>query len=154
MNLVNFSSHSEKKKNIEYFVQLIRIAMADDFISRNEMDMLYGIGQRLGFTHPEVENLIETTGKSDYTAPNEMQKRFEQVYDVVKMTMVDGIIHKNGVRLASGFASKCNFDESEIPRLLVLLIRGIKQGKSEEELFEIYDNEKKSRRETKYSMSK
>jgi len=144
MNLVEFSNHPIKRQNIDYFVQLVRIAIADDIISNNEKELLYRIGSKLGFTEPEIINLIETTGKSDFTPPHELSKRFDQVYTVVKMTMVDGTINSDEMRLASGFALKSYFNASEIPSLLVLLIRGIKQGKDEEELFELYKKQRKS----------
>ena len=143
MNLLAYSDHSVKKDNIEYFVHLVRIALADDVITENEMELLHRIGKKLGFTEPEIDNLIETTGKSDYIPPYELFKRFEQIYDIVRMALADGVIDKNEMILASGFASKSGFKESEIPHLLVILISGIKQGKDEEELFEIYKKDQK-----------
>ena len=47
------------------------------------------------------------------------------------------------MRLANSFAVKSGFIESEIPNLLVLLLRGIKEGKDEEELFEEYKKDRK-----------
>ena len=138
MNTLEFFNHSVKKQNIEYFVHLVRIALADDIITNNELALLHRIGKKLGFTDPEIENLIDTTGKSDYIPPYELAQRFEQVYEVIKMILADGNIDKNEIRLASGFASISGFRESEIPNLLVLLIKGIKQAKDHEELFETY----------------
>jgi hypothetical protein len=148
MNILDFSDHSIKKQNIEFFIYLVRIAMADSIISNSEMKLLHRMGKKLGFTDPEIDNLIETTGKADYIPSNELSKRFEQVYDIVMMTLVDGVIDKNEMRLVRGFIVKSGFKENEIPYLLILLTGGIKQGKSEEELFEVYKKEKKSLKET------
>ena len=139
MNTLEFFNHTAKKQNIDYFVHLIRIALADDIITNNEMELLHQIGKKLEFTDPEIQNLIDTTGKLDYIPPYELSKRFEQVYNVVKMILADGNIDKNEIRLASGFASISGFKESEIPYLLVLLIKGIKQAKDQEELFEVFE---------------
>lgn len=144
MNTLDFPDHTVKKQKIEYFVHLVRVAKADDVISGNELELLHRIGKKLGFTAPEIEYLIETTGKSDYIPPYELSERFEQVYEIVKMTLADGIIEDNEVRLASGFAAKSGFKENEIPNLLVLLISGIKEGKDDEDLFEIYKKKRKS----------
>ncbi len=105
--------------------------------------MLKRIGKNLGFTEPEIDNLIATTGHNYYEPPYELSKRFDQVYEIVKMTLADGAINNREMRLASGFAVQSGFSESEIPKLLVLLISGIKQGKDEETLFEIYKKERK-----------
>jgi uncharacterized tellurite resistance protein B-like protein len=143
MSLSNFFHHPAKKQNLEYFIHLVRIAKVDDMISKSESELLRRIGYKLGFTDPEIDKLIEATDKSDYTPPYELSKRFDQVYEIVKMTLADGVIDKKEMRLASGFAVKSGFNEVEIPKLLVLLIKGIKEGKDEEELFEEYKKERK-----------
>ena len=144
MKTLEYFDHPVKKQNIEYFVQLVRIALADDIITTNEMELLHRIGKRLGFTEPEIVNIIETTGKSYYIPPYELSARFEQVYDIVNMTLADGVIDKNEMRLASSFAANSGFKESEIPNLLILLINGIKQGSDHEDLFEVYKKQRKT----------
>ena len=138
MNPLDFSDLAVRKQNTEYFIQLVRIAMADDVVSKQELEMLRRTGRKLGFTDNETARIIETTGKSDYAAPLELSERFEQMYGVVKMTLADGAIDKNEMRLASGFAMKSGFTENEIPKLLLLLINGNKHGKDGKELFESY----------------
>ena len=63
MKTLEHFDHSVKKQNIEYFVQLVRIALADDIITTKEKELLHRIGKRLSFTEPEIDNIIETTGK-------------------------------------------------------------------------------------------
>jgi hypothetical protein len=144
MNTSEYFDHPIKKQNKDYFIYLVRIAKADDNVTGPELQSLHRIGRRLGFTDPEIDKLVITTAKSDYIPPYELSKRFEQVYEIVKMTLADGIIDNHEMRLASSFAIKSGFSENEIPGLLVLLLNGIKQGKDEDELFESYKKERKS----------
>lgn len=143
MSHSDFFEHPQKKQNKEYFVHLVRIAKADDIMSLKELELLHRIGKKLGFTDPEIDKLIETTDKSDYHPPYELSKRFDQVYEIVKMTLADGHIDNQEMRLASAFAVKSNFNESEIPSLLALLIHGVKEGKDEDDLFEVYMKRRK-----------
>ena len=46
--------HSVKKQNIEYFVQLVRTALADDIITKDEMELLHRMGKKMGFTDPVI----------------------------------------------------------------------------------------------------
>jgi hypothetical protein len=138
MNNTEFSDHSINKQNKEYFIHVVRVAIADDIISDSEMELLHELGKKLGYTHSELDNLIATTGKSDYIPPYELAERFEQVYGIVKMTLADGIIDNNEMRIASSFALKSGFPENDIAWLLALLINGIREKKDEDELFEIY----------------
>jgi hypothetical protein len=138
MNILNFFDHPEKKKNKEYFVQLVRSAKADDIIVNSELELLHRTGKKLGFTEPEIEILIKETDKLEYTPPYELAKRFDQVYDIAKMILADDTVDSNEIKIAEGFALRSGFSEQEIPNLIALLLRGIKEGKDEEELFEIY----------------
>jgi uncharacterized tellurite resistance protein B-like protein len=144
MSYSEFFDNPKKIQNKEYFINLVRIAKADDNISDSELKLLHRIGKKLSFTNPEIDDLIETTNKSDYTPPYELSGRFEQLYEIIKMTLADGVVSSNEMRLANGFAIKSGFEESEIPRLLALLLRGIKEGKDEEELFDTYKKERDS----------
>lgn len=140
MNKLETQSASIVKENTEYFVHLIRIALADDVISPKELELLYRVSKKLGFSIEETEHLIRTTGKSDYTPPLELRARFDQIYEIVNMTLVDGSINKNEMYLASNFAAKSGFNEKEVPTMLVMLLNGIRQEKNKDELFKEYQN--------------
>ncbi|MBA4410953.1 MAG: hypothetical protein C0397_16210 [Odoribacter sp.] len=144
MNYLDSTDILIKKQNTEYFVHLIRIALADDVINGNEMELLHLISKKLGFTEIETVQLIKTTDKSDYRPPSEFSLRFEQVFEIVNMSLADRSIIKDEMRLASSFATKCGFEESEIPALLLLLLNGIRQGKNKSELLKEYQNKLKS----------
>jgi hypothetical protein len=142
MGTLDFSDHSTKKQNEDYFIHLIRIAKADNTISNTELKLLNHLGKELGYLESEIADLIETTKMSDYIPPYELSERFGQVYNVVRMTLADGSIDKNEMRLASSFALQSGFSDSEIPRLLVLLLSGIREGKSAEDLFKVFKKQK------------
>ena len=153
METLNYLDYSIKQQNIEYFIYLVRIAKADDFVSRPELELLHRMGKMIGFADMEIDKLIESTDKSDYLPPYELSKRFEQVYGIMKMALSDGIIDKNEMRLTTNFAIKSGFSENEIPSLLLLLINGIKQGNDEDDLFELYKKGRKPLAETQMSIN-
>jgi hypothetical protein len=129
---------NNKKLETEHFKQLIRIAFSNGIISRTERELLYRSGGRLGFSVAEVESLIENTINSDYVPSGELKVRFGHAYDLIRMTLADGRIDKSEMKLVSGYIEKTGFRESELPRLILLLLKGIKDSRSVEELFAIY----------------
>ena len=143
MNIQDFFAQPIEKQNMEYFAHLVRIAKADNLVSNAEVDLLNKLGHMLGFTDHEIENLIESAGKSDFSPPYEFSKRFEQVYHIVHMSMADKVVDNSEMRLASSFAIKAGFDEKEISKLLDFIINGIKKGVDEEDLFEAYKKERR-----------
>ena len=67
MNILENTDHSVKKQHIEYLVQLIRIALADDIITNSEMELLHRMGKKLGlkdytkdqsFSDAEAANVV------------------------------------------------------------------------------------------------
>lgn len=138
MSILEHFDHSEKKQDKEHFKHLIQVALADGKIEDNEFKMLHRLGKNMGFTDPEIDDLLESTKQSAYNPPYELSRRFEQIYGIVKMVLADDKIDNNEMRLATGLALKSGFQENEIPALLVLLIDGIKKGEDEEDLFKIY----------------
>jgi len=140
MDKLESQSASKVKENTEYFVHLIRIALADDVISPKELELLHRVSKKLGFSVEETEHLIRTTRKSDYTPPRELRARFDQIYEIVNLTLVDGSINKNEMYLASSFAAKSGFNEKEVPAMLVLLLNGVREEKNKDELFKEYQN--------------
>jgi len=138
MNVLDIFDHPEKKQNKEYFVQLVRSAKADDKIHQSELDLLHRLGKRLGLTEPEITALIRDTDKTDYIPPYELTKRFEQVYNIVSIAMADGNINETEMRVLKGFALRSGFSDDDIPVMLNTITKGIKEGKSEEDLFDLY----------------
>jgi hypothetical protein len=138
MNQFNHIDHPLNTPNKDYFVHLVCIAKADDIITSAEFDLLQRIGKNLGFSDTEIDTLINTPGSPHYNPPQELSKRFEQVYEIVKMAMVDKVFDSQEMRFASSFAIKSGFNESEIPALLAILIYGNNVGIDDGDLFEIY----------------
>lgn len=138
MKISDHFDHPERKQNKARFNHLIEVAMADGIIQDSEKQILHRLGRKMGLTEPEIDNLIETAKKSEFIPPYEFSKRFEQLHDIIKMVLADGIIDNSEMRLAKGLAVIYGFDDKEIPDLLEFLINGINNKEDEEELFRIY----------------
>lgn len=138
MKFLEHFDHPERKQDKEHFIHLIQIALADGKIEEVELQLLQRMGSKLGLTKPEIDDLMATNKQSAYNPPYELSKRFEQLYDLIKMVYADGVIDDSEMRLASGLAIKSGFEEDEIPVLLSVLIEGIKRGDDEDDLFTLY----------------
>lgn len=138
MKLLEHFDHPEKRQDKEHFKHLIQIALADGIIRDSEMAMLQRLGKNMGFTDPEIDDLLATANNLAYNPPYELEKRFDQLYGIIKMVLADGNIDSNQMRLASVIAIKSGFVNDEIPALLELLLNGIEKGDDEEHLFRVY----------------
>jgi hypothetical protein len=102
------------------------------------MDMLHKMGKRLGLTDPEIDELIDKKDSKTFIPPYSLEDRFHQLYDVVAMALADGVMFTNEIKMFKRLAVASNFDDKDAEKLLNLLVNGIKQNKSEDELFHIY----------------
>ncbi len=145
MKFLDHFDHSERKQDKAHFIHLVEIAHADGRVDEAEMKMLNRFGARLGLTQPEIDELMVSGKQSSYIPPYELAKRFEQLYDVVRMIFADGEVDDEELKLASTLAVKSGFDDDDVPLLLSVLTTGIKEGQDEEELFAIYKKKKMGR---------
>jgi uncharacterized tellurite resistance protein B-like protein len=142
--MLNHIESAERKKNKEYFSQLIEIALADGKIDPSEHDMLHRMGSSLGLSEPEIDEMIRKAQISSFIPPYELSERFTQLYHIVKMILADGVIANSEMRMATVFALKSGFTENEIPSLMGLLIAGVRNQEDEEELWAKYKKKRVS----------
>jgi len=140
MSIVEYFDYPDRTQEKEHFMDLILIALADGIIDDTEMKMLVRLGKNMGLTDPEIDDLLESSKNWAYIPPYDLIRRFEQLYDIVEMVLADGKMETKKMRLAGMLALKSGFAVNEIPALLDLLIRGIKNREAEEDLFNLYKN--------------
>lgn len=138
MSMINYFDHHDRKAGKEHFLHLIQVAKADGVIDKTEMDMLHKMGKRLGLTDPEIDELIDKKDSKTFIPPYSLEDRFHQLYDVVAMALADGVMFTNEIKMFKRLAVASDFDDKDAEKLLNLLVNGIKQNKSEDELFHIY----------------
>jgi len=138
MSMINYFDHHDRKAGKEHFLHLIQVAKADGVIDKMELDMLHKMGKRLGLTDPEIDELIGKKDSKTFIPPYSLEDRFHQLYDVVAMALADGVMFTNEIKMFKRLAVASNFEDKEAEKLLNLLVNGIKQNKSEDELFHIY----------------
>jgi len=127
-----------------HFINLIQVALADGKIADAEKEYLDEVGYKYGFFENEINELIELTKKNNSIFQSSLSQRFELFYEIIKMVLIDRKIHNNEMRLATNYALKYGFKENEIPQLLSLLLKGVRNGNSSEELFDEYISNNKT----------
>lgn len=138
MKFLDHFDHPERKQGKEHFIHLVQVAKADGKVDERELAMLNRIGSKFGLTETEIKELLLVDKSSDYIPPYELSKRFEQVYDIMRIVCADKKIDESELDLVRSLALKSGFNETEIPLLTTVLIEGIKKDEDEEDLFTLY----------------
>jgi len=138
MSIVNYFDSFDRKAGKVHFQYLANVARADGFIGESELKLLNRIGKRIGLTDPEIEELLQSKEVKIYTPPYELDKRFHLLFNVVLMSLADGILSKSEIQMIEKLAVASSFNDKDSVKLVNLLINGIKYGKKEEELFQTF----------------
>lgn len=117
-----------------HFLNLFSIAIADSNIDPKELDYLYQLGIKKGFTKEQIDNVIANPHKVRFIKPSSIFEAIEQLYDLIGMVLSDGIIHPYEVDLCRTFARKFEIKDDIIDELIETLIEETKAGVGREEL--------------------
>ncbi|MDX2195901.1 MAG: hypothetical protein NW207_05745 [Cytophagales bacterium] len=121
------------KKGKAHLRNLAQMALADGKIDDAEYEFLQDIAAKYGVSANEVDKLI-TIGitKKDFSQEKSI-KKFEQIFDLVKMMMVDNNINANELSMCKKFAQKIGFAVNKVDELIDSIKMNISLGNSMEE---------------------
>ena len=134
MNFSDFVTNHGKRVNKEAFLHLIQVSRTDRNISKQELDLLHKEGRKFGLTEPEINRLIESEKDHHYHQPYSLQEKFEHLYQVAQMILADEVVDESERRMIRKFAIEAGFNDKTIEKLIDLLLRGVKNNESEEDL--------------------
>lgn len=134
--MLSYFDSQLKRQNKDYFIELLNIARVDGTISDSELKLLGRIGKRLGLTDEEIHFLMSKDESTSYHPPMELSGKFFQFYEIIKLTLADGVFSDEEKRMARIFAAAAGFNEKEIVLLLEIVYNGINSNRDEDELLE------------------
>jgi chorismate mutase len=134
MNFSDFVTHHGKRVNKEAFLHLIQVSRTDKNISKQVLDLLHKKGRKFGLTDPEINRLIESERDHHYHQPYSLQEKFEHLYQVAQMILADEVVDEREKKMIRKFAIEAGFSDKTIEKLIDLLLRGVKNNESEEDL--------------------
>jgi uncharacterized tellurite resistance protein B-like protein len=138
MSLLDLFDSQHKKINKAYLIHLIYVSKADGSISEKEKKLLVRLGHKLGFVDEEIYGIIENPGPDRFYPPYELDKRMEYLFEVVKITLADGVIHEEERRITKFYAIAAGFDLHESEKVIDLIIKGIHEGLDEVDILKKY----------------
>lgn len=138
MNLSDFVMNNGRSVGRQHFLNLVQVSRADGKILGAELDILHREGRKFGLTPPEVDKLIEIEGKNHYNPPYELTEKFDHLYKVAEIILADNEVTEGERKLIWRFAIEAGFSDKTIPKLIDLLIDGIRKGEDEETLLNVF----------------
>jgi uncharacterized tellurite resistance protein B-like protein len=141
MNFSDFIKDTGKRISKEHYLNLVQVSKADGKINPGELELLHREGRKFGLTDPEVDKLIEFEAHNNYNPPYSLAEKFEHLYNIAEMILADEVVTEGEKKLIKRFAIEAGFSDKTIPKLIELLLTGIKKGEDEDKLFHRFKKE-------------
>lgn len=128
MGLLNIFSRNRLKKSLSHIKNLVDVALADGQIDNDEMILLLNVAKRLKINDDQIEMIRTNPAAIQFSAPANAKKRFDQIYDLVCMMMVNGHIDPRELELCKALALKLGYMPLIVDDFIKLIGKNIKDG--------------------------
>ncbi|MEO5777671.1 MAG: TerB family tellurite resistance protein [Flavobacterium sp.] len=103
-----------KSRNKGHFSAIVRVAIADGDLSREEKDFLDKLAVRLEISAAEYEEILENPLKYPINAPYLHIQRLERLYDLSRMVYADHILGPKQKEILTKFALALGFTPGNV----------------------------------------
>ncbi len=103
-----------KSRNKGHFSAIVRVAIADGALSKEEKDFLDKLAVRLEISAAEYEEILENPLKYPINAPYLHIQRLERLYDLSRMVYADHILGPKQKEILTKFALALGFTPGNV----------------------------------------
>jgi uncharacterized tellurite resistance protein B-like protein len=118
-----------KARNKGHFSAIVRVAIADGDLSKEEKEFLDKLSVRLEISASEYEEILENPLKYPINPPYSYAHRLERLYDLSRMVYVDHVLGAKQKEILSKFALALGFTPGNVKHIvdkaLSLLVMGV-----------------------------
>ncbi|WP_437368358.1 hypothetical protein [Maribacter litoralis] len=122
----------DKKKRKSHFKNLLAVAMADGNLDNIEFDYIMQLADKCYMSRDEVKRVIDFPEAITFHPPKTNRERFDQMYDLVTVMLIDDRIDEREMQLCKVFAMKLGFKPAIVDKLVLDLIDNAVEGVAKE----------------------
>ncbi len=109
----------------QMFIQLVAVARADGEIHEKEAELLYSLGNRLGFSHARITDMFTLPIKlSEINIPDNTE-RFTHIMNIFRVAVSDGRIDDIEIKRIKELLSKMGYADSLSDELIVIALKQV-----------------------------
>jgi len=109
---------------------LIEVAMVDGHFDESEKTLLDSIAKKYGVSSSQLQVIHDDPSAIQFEIPKNESHRFEQLFDLVNMMVIDDYTDREEIRLCGLFARKFGYQDSKSDELVDAVANNIKNGQS------------------------
>ena len=133
MSFSNLYSSGFKQRNRDHFASIVRIALSDGVISKEEEAFINRTAINLEIEEEEVETIIANLDNYPINPPSTEQRRLERLYDLVRMVFADQIADEAEKKIMNRLIIGLGFPHEEVEDIINQSFEQIQKGSDEDE---------------------
>ncbi len=103
-----------KSRNKSHFSAIVRVAIADGDLSKEEKEFLDKLAVRLEISAAEYEEILENPSKYPINPPYLHSQRLERLYDLARMVYADHVLGPKQKEVVAKFALALGFTPGNV----------------------------------------
>jgi len=133
MSFSNLYSSGFKQRNRDHFASIIRIALSDGVISKEEEAFINRTAINLEIEEQEVETIKANLDNYPINPPSTEQRRLERLYDLARMVFADQIADEAEKKIMNRLIIGLGFPHEEVKDIINQSFEQIQKGSDEDE---------------------
>jgi uncharacterized tellurite resistance protein B-like protein len=133
MSFSNLYSSGFKQRNRDHFASIVRIALSDGIISKEEEAFINRTAINLEIEEQEVETIKANLDNYPINPPSTKQRRLERLYDLARMVFADQIADEAEKKIMNRLIIGLGFPHEEVEDIINQSFEQIQKGSDEDE---------------------
>ena len=133
MSLSELYTQRFKSKNRDHFAAIVRLAIADGKITKEEQAFINRTAINLEIDEDEVKHIIENIDSYKINPPVLKRERLERLYDLSRMVFADNIADDAEKELMHRLVIGLGFEQNEANSIIEKSFKEIIKGSDEDE---------------------
>ena len=118
MSFADLFSSGFTTRNQDHFASIVRVALSDDFISKEEKAFLDRLAQKLDISKESYANILKDYKSHPINPPVTLEKRIERLYDLARMVYADHIKDTHEVSMLSKMTIGLGFQTETVSKVV------------------------------------
>lgn len=121
MDILELITGNKKKRAKGHLKNLMEIAASDGSFDGIEVDYLLSLAGRFNISEEELKKIQDQPTTVEYQPPTTDKERFEHLYQLACMMMIDGVVHDREIELCKRFAIKLNLKPEFVDDMVAVI---------------------------------
>ena len=128
MSISDLFDSGFQKRNQDHFAAIVRVAMGDGVISKEEKAFLDRLAHRLNIEPAEYAEILGDYKSHPINPPHSLEQRYERLYDLAQIVNADEIQDEHEVNLMGKIAIGLGFDTNQIGEIVPKALKMAKES--------------------------